>query len=242
MGGDGLYGLFVPRCLFIVESLWKLWTVGMETSMNMIADRLTSGLTEPCQQRNLHPLCRKRTYKLGIQLRSSYRSREPTAVDRILHAEGRWVDFEKYEDGLQICLFPFRPSSIFHAHTTKEDCSTNAHQPMTWPDHISVFHKLRSLPSPTDGSFILDVIILSELHQRPAARCIEDIVVYDYRKGMKTELRPFMMDAFRETWEKQEDAKRRMGEKIRELDWAVRELERGSWDQEGAVEDMGSAR
>ena len=51
-----------------------------------------------------------------------------------------------------------------------------------------------------------------------------------------------MMDAFHETWEKQEDVKKRMSEKIRELDDAVRELERGSWDREGAVEDMGSAR
>ena len=80
LGGDGLYGLFVPRCLFIVKSLGKLWTVGMETSMNVI-NRLTSGLIEPCQQRNLHPLCRKRTCKLGIQLRSSYRSQEPAAME-----------------------------------------------------------------------------------------------------------------------------------------------------------------
>jgi hypothetical protein len=113
---------------------------------------------------------------------------------------------------------------------------------MTWPDHISVFHKLRSLPSPTDSSFILDVMILSELHQRPAARCVEDIVVYDYKKGRKTEIRPFMMDAFQETWEMQEEAKRRVGRRIEELDGVVRELERGSWDREGAVEDLGSAR
>jgi hypothetical protein len=113
---------------------------------------------------------------------------------------------------------------------------------MTWPDHISVFHKLRSLPLPTDSSFILDVMILSELHQRPAARCVEDIVMYDYKKGRKTELRPFMMDAFHETWEKQEDAKSRVGEKIKLLDDEVRVLERESWDREDPVEDFGSAR
>jgi Thioesterase-like superfamily len=113
---------------------------------------------------------------------------------------------------------------------------------MTWPDHISVFHKLRSLPSSTDSSFILDVMILSELHQRPAARCIEDIVMYDYKKGRKTELRAFMMDAFHETWEKQEEAKRRVGESIGVLDEEVRTLERESWDREGAVEDLGSVR
>ncbi|KAG0646793.1 hypothetical protein D0Z07_6481 [Hyphodiscus hymeniophilus] len=112
--------------------------------------------------------------------------------------------------------------------------------PMTWPDHISVFHKLRSLPSSSDSAFILDVMILSELHQRPAARCVEDIVLYDYKKGRKTELRPFMLDAFQETWERQEEAKRKMEKRIEELDKLVRDLEMGSWDRAGAVEDFGT--
>jgi hypothetical protein len=85
-------------------------------------------------------------------------------------------------------------------------------------------------------------MILSELHQRPAARCVEDIVVYDYKKGRKTELPPFMMDAFQETWERQEEAKKVAGERIEELDRVVRELETGSWDRADAVEDLGSAR
>lgn len=75
---------------------------------------------------------------------------------------------------------------------------------MTWPDHISVFHKLSYLPSASESSFTLDVMILSELHQRPAARCVEDIVVYDYKKGTKAAIRPFMMKAFERTWEEQE--------------------------------------
>lgn len=44
---------------------------------------------------------------------------------------------------------------------------------MAWPDRISVYHKLRSLPTSSTNSFILDVIIISERHQRPAARCVE---------------------------------------------------------------------
>lgn len=52
---------------------------------------------------------------------------------------------------------------------------------MAWPDRISVYHKLRAAPTASTDSFILDVLILSERHQRPAARCVEDIVVYDYR-------------------------------------------------------------
>jgi len=111
---------------------------------------------------------------------------------------------------------------------------------MTWPDHISVFHKLRSLPNKNDSSFILDVMILSELYQRPAARCVEDVVVYDYRKGKKAAIRPFMMDAFERTWEEQEWAMRRNERRIGELDTLVRELELETWDREGAREDFGS--
>ncbi|PMD50061.1 uncharacterized protein K444DRAFT_604507 [Hyaloscypha bicolor E] len=112
--------------------------------------------------------------------------------------------------------------------------------PMTYPDHISVFHKLRSLPSPDSSSFILDVLILSELHQRPAARCVEDIVVYDYKAGKKVNIRPFMMRAFEQTWRKQEEEKARVEKRIQEVESAVGELERETWNREGAVEDLGS--
>jgi hypothetical protein len=111
---------------------------------------------------------------------------------------------------------------------------------MTWPDHISVFHKLRSLPSHSSSSFILDVMILSELHQRPAARCVEDIVVYDYRAGKKVEIRPFMMAAFERTWKDQEEERSRVEKRIAEIESAVGNLERETWNREGAVEDFGS--
>lgn len=75
---------------------------------------------------------------------------------------------------------------------------------MTWPDHISVFHKLSSLPSATSSSFILDVMIVSELHQRAAARCVEDIVVYDYKVGRKVAVTEWMRGAFERTWGEQE--------------------------------------
>ena len=110
---------------------------------------------------------------------------------------------------------------------------------MTWPDRISVFHKLRALPNANDSAFILDVMILSELHQRPAARCVEDLVVYDYRKGKKTAIRPFMMDAFRTTWEEQEAAKRKNEERCIELEGIVVRLEKETWDRENAVEEVG---
>ncbi|KUJ10964.1 uncharacterized protein LY89DRAFT_596128 [Mollisia scopiformis] len=112
--------------------------------------------------------------------------------------------------------------------------------PMTWPDSISVFHKLAQRPSPSDSHFILDVMIVSELHQRPAARCVEDIVVYDYKAGKKVEIRPFMMKAFEHAWEEQEDTKRKVEQRIRDIEEKVADLEAGTWNKVGAVEDMGS--
>ena len=142
---------------------------------------------------------------------------------------------------------------------------------MTWPDHISVFHKLSYLPTASESSFVLDVMILSELHQRPAARCVEDIAVYDYLKKRKATVRPFMLKAFEQTWAEQEvrslwqclpflhghfsyltakkthanfeqAEKARVEERIREIESTVRSIERATWDRKDAVEDMGGSR
>ncbi|KMW69045.1 hypothetical protein BDDG_13226 [Blastomyces dermatitidis ATCC 18188] len=122
-------------------------------------------------------------------------------------------------------------------------------QPMTAPDKISVYHKLSHPPpapsspeSSSYSSFQLDVLILSEAHQRPAARCREDIVTYDYQLGRKVKtLPPFMMDQFRKTWELQEESRRTWGLKVKEIEDRVRGLETSSWDRPDAVEDMGSS-
>ena len=113
------------------------------------------------------------------------------------------------------------------------------HQPMKWPDRVTVLHKLRSEPLPDTDHFILDVLILSELHRRPAARCVEDIVVYDYKAARKAPLKPFMVDKFKETWELQEQAKETYGNKVNNLVRRVDELEKSSWNRPGAVEDLG---
>jgi hypothetical protein len=119
---------------------------------------------------------------------------------------------------------------------------------MTSPDKISVYHKLSHPPhSPSSNlspsSLHFDVVVLSEAKQRPAARCEEDVVVYDYRLGRKvSELPQFMLDQFRQTWELQEDAKRVNAQRIADIEANVRALETGSWDREDAVEDMGSNR
>ncbi|KAF1946571.1 hypothetical protein EJ02DRAFT_450310 [Clathrospora elynae] len=113
--------------------------------------------------------------------------------------------------------------------------------PMKWPDRVTVLHKLHSNPTPSTDNFTLDVLILSEAHRRPAARCVEDIVVYDYKTAKKSTLPPFMVDKFRETFELQQQAKENNSRRVRQLLERVRELEKGSWDRVGAKENFGSA-
>lgn len=112
---------------------------------------------------------------------------------------------------------------------------------MTWPDRVAVYHKLRSPPTALTDSFMLDVIILSEKEQRASARCVEDIVVYDYRKSKKTYLQPFMAEALKETFRLQEEMKAKKTEQILNLLRQAETLEKESWDREGAKEDFGSA-
>lgn len=112
---------------------------------------------------------------------------------------------------------------------------------MLWPDRISVFHKVHSRPDQTTESIILDVMILSESKQRPAARCLEDVVVYDYRAGNKTTLPSFMLDQFQQAFDLQEAAKDENAGIIRSLLDRVRDIERGSWDRPDAKEDVGSS-
>ncbi|KAJ5168178.1 uncharacterized protein N7482_003772 [Penicillium canariense] len=117
--------------------------------------------------------------------------------------------------------------------------------PMTWPDKITVYQKLVPDPSSalsSQSAFQLQVMILSEARQRPAARCHEDIVTYDYKKNRKTpELPPFIFDQFKTIWELQEKAQKDWQDRILEIESGVRTLEVQSWDRPDAVEDTGSA-
>lgn len=104
-----------------------------------------------------------------------------------------------------------------------------------------MLHKLRNKPEQDTDHFILDVLILSEAHRRAAARCMEDIVVYDYRSAKKSPLPPFMVDKFKKTFELQEQVKEKNSARVRTLLDRVRELEKSSWDRADAVEDLGGA-
>lgn len=110
---------------------------------------------------------------------------------------------------------------------------------MKYPDHISIYHKLSTEPIEGTDTFIMDVMIVSEVHQRPAARCIEDCVLYDYKAAKKVTLRPFMLDVLQHTWKLQEETKRINIQRVSGLLARVRKLEKSSWDREGAVENMG---
>ncbi|KAH1495871.1 hypothetical protein KXV74_001146 [Aspergillus fumigatus] len=116
--------------------------------------------------------------------------------------------------------------------------------PMTYPDKVTVYHKLVHDPSaqPSQYAFDLQAMILSEARQRPAARVHEDIVVYDYKQNKKTTLPPFVEAQFQIIWDLQERARKHWQQQILDIETQVRKLEVESWDREDAVEDMGSAR
>ena len=111
--------------------------------------------------------------------------------------------------------------------------------PMTWPDRISVYHKIRDRPTETTESLILDVVILSEAKQRPAARCLEDILVYDYIATKKNTLPPFMLEQFVRIFELQEEAKAQNSAKVQEVSQRIRHLEQQTWDRSDAQEVFG---
>ncbi|GAQ34125.1 hypothetical protein AtubIFM55763_006402 [Aspergillus tubingensis] len=117
--------------------------------------------------------------------------------------------------------------------------------PMTYPDKVTVYHKLVHDPTSPDAprhGFYLHAMIVSEARQRPAARVSEDLVIYDYKAIKKAELPPFIMEQFKSTWDLQEKAKRYWQERILDIETRVRTLETESWDREDAVEDTGSAK
>lgn len=104
-----------------------------------------------------------------------------------------------------------------------------------------MLHKLRGRPSAEADHILLDVMILSESHQRIAARCEEDVVIYDYRIGKKTPLPPFMRSQLEKTFALQEQTQESCTLQIQELLTRIRNLETASWDRVDAVEECGSA-
>ncbi|KAJ5949523.1 hypothetical protein N7454_001107 [Penicillium verhagenii] len=117
--------------------------------------------------------------------------------------------------------------------------------PMKSPDKITVYQKLVRNPdshNASNSAFQLEVLILSEARQRPAARCYEENTIYNYKKNQKTSQVPtFILEQFRLMWELQENAKSEWQQRILDIESRVRTLEVESWDRADAVEDNGSA-
>ncbi|KAG6003926.1 hypothetical protein E4U21_001605 [Claviceps maximensis] len=97
--------------------------------------------------------------------------------------------------------------------------------PITYPDKITVIHKLARRPTNTSTGILLDAVMYSERHRRVAARCFEDIAVYDYRAGRVSTMKPFMVDALQEVWHLQEEKRCEVEEEIGRMDRFVEEME-----------------
>ncbi|KAK2008199.1 hypothetical protein LZ32DRAFT_665453 [Colletotrichum eremochloae] len=97
--------------------------------------------------------------------------------------------------------------------------------PMAYPDHVTVLHKLVSKPAYGTDYILLEALLISDAHRRPAARCFEDIVVYDYKSARRAPLKPFMVDRLRETYEAQEENRVACERRVQGLIEAVQRLE-----------------
>lgn len=78
---------------------------------------------------------------------------------------------------------------------------------MTFPDHVTVMHKLITKPDNSSDRMLFEAVAFSHRHQRPAAKFIEDVVVYDYKAGKKAPLKPFMVELMAELFAMQNQRK-----------------------------------
>lgn len=77
---------------------------------------------------------------------------------------------------------------------------------MNFPDRVTVIHKLLVKPEATSTSIFLEAAIISEQHQRIAARCFEDIAVYDYKAGKISPMHHFMVEELDAVYDSQVQA------------------------------------
>ncbi|KJZ78679.1 hypothetical protein HIM_02070 [Hirsutella minnesotensis 3608] len=86
--------------------------------------------------------------------------------------------------------------------------------PITYPDNVTVLHKLSKNPEYGSDSIDLEAVIFSERHKRPAARCFEDIVVFDYRTAKRAPLADFMVDRLREVYKMQQENREQIEKRL----------------------------
>jgi hypothetical protein len=80
-------------------------------------------------------------------------------------------------------------------------------KPMTFPDHVTVMHKLITKPDNSSDRLLFEAVAFSHRHQRPAAKFIEDVAVYDYKAGKKAPLKPFMVELMADVFAMQNQRK-----------------------------------
>ena len=137
-----------------------------------------------------------------------------------MDSQGERPDIENHKNGLQICRCKRGPQG------DNECAKLTIYKPLVFPDRITVLHKLRPTLKPDSDSFTLDALILSEKHRRVAAKCVEEIVVYDYRLGKKAPMDDWVYKGLNRIVEEQELWKQQCQLKLRELDEAVEDVER----------------
>jgi uncharacterized coiled-coil protein SlyX len=94
-----------------------------------------------------------------------------------------------------------------------------------FPDRITVLHRIRSLSKVDADRFTLEAVILSEKHRRVAAKCVEEIVVYDYRLGKKAAMDEWLWAGLQRVVEEQEQWKEQCQAQLKQLDEAVTQAE-----------------
>ena len=63
----------------------------------------------------------------------------------------------------------------------------------------------------------MEVVIISHSHQRVAARCFEDIVIYDYQAGKPTSLHPYMVEELGAAYDLQQVAQQKAIQEVKDL-------------------------
>lgn len=124
---------------------------------------------------------------------------------------------------------------------------------MTYPDRISVYHKIYhslDIKSPQLAldadpeylsSFQLHAVILSHKNKQPAAYVKEEIVVYDYKAKHKAVMPMSMRHALKDIYNQQQQEEAKMQSRMWQILKIVRKLEDATWNRPNAVEDLGSA-
>lgn len=87
-------------------------------------------------------------------------------------------------------------------------------QPVTFPDQINVVYKLAQAPEANSTSLFLEAAIYSSRNRRLAAKCYEELVVYNYRKAERATLPPWLYAGLRDVWKMQGEA----------VEWAEKEI------------------